>query len=104
MVLLNCVNPHTPEAKELRDQLSQRYGVPVVLVNCLDLDLDKIKEILTDLLYEFPVQEISVDMAGWIVSLEKEHWLKKALFDALRIRFWPGQPYGRSESRCGKDL
>lgn len=87
VVLLNCTDPSSEASKELRGQLSERYGVPVVLVNCLDLDLDKIKEILTDLLYEFPVQEISVDLAGWIVALEKGHWLKKALFDALRASF-----------------
>ena len=36
-VLLNCERPSSAEAQELAEQMQQRYGVPVLAVNCLDM-------------------------------------------------------------------
>ena len=82
-VLLNCSDPASPYAVELKEQLKKRYDVPVIAVNCLSLTQDDILEILSLVLSEFPVKEISVDMPKWIVSLDKEHWLKKAVFESI---------------------
>ncbi len=32
----------------------------------------------------FPIREISVETAGWLPALERGHWLKTAVFDAVR--------------------
>ena len=39
---------------------------------------------LTKLLDMFPLREIGVDTAGWLPALEQGHWLKTAVFDAVR--------------------
>lgn len=82
-VLLNCNDPQSPQALELRKELNQRYKVPVMAVNCLNLTQEDIVEILSAVLSEFPVKEISVDMPKWIVGLDREHWLKKAVFESI---------------------
>ena len=84
VVLLNCVNPMSERAKNLSEQLSQKYGVPVIPLNCLDMGSADIKEIMRELLFEFPVKEIAVDMPRWINSLGKDHWLKSCVFNTIK--------------------
>ncbi|MDD7647544.1 MAG: stage IV sporulation protein A, partial [Ruminococcus bromii] len=84
IVLLNCVYPDTDEARRLAAELSERYGVPVLPVNCVDISEKNIREILAKLLYQFPIREIRLDIPGWIIDLDDEHWLKKEILDSLR--------------------
>ena len=84
VVLLNCVNPHSKQAKELAASMQEQYGASVLPVCCPDLEEADIQAILTQLLYAFPVREINVRMANWITGLEKGHWLKEAVFSCIR--------------------
>ena len=84
IVLLNTENPDSDSAKSLADSMSGEYGVPVLPVSCMDLSETEIKRILAQLLFEFPVREIKVDIPRWIVALDKEHPLKSALFNSIR--------------------
>lgn len=76
VVLLNCMYPNGESAQQLCNELSAKYHVPVMAVNCLELKEQEIKEIITQILFEFPVKEIGVDLPLWLVSLPQDHWLK----------------------------
>ncbi len=84
IVLVNCVNPYSEESQALCRRLQERYRVPVIAVNCLELSEEEIKNILQKVLYQFPVKEIKVDMPQWLCGLEKEHWLRCAVFTAIK--------------------
>lgn len=84
-VLLNCVNPKSAQSRSLIKELTEKYKVPVIGVNCLDLNEEDIRTILAQVLMEFPVKEIQVNIPRWIVALEKGHWLKKAVFEAICV-------------------
>ncbi len=84
IILLNCVEPSSSLSQQLASSMSRKYQVPVIPVNCFELDENQIKGILAQILFEFPVREIRVDIPKWLVSLDKENWLKKAVFDAIR--------------------
>lgn len=84
VVLLNCMEPRSPESVQLSKQLSDKYAVPVLPVNCLELEESDIRAILSRVLYEFPMREIKLNLPRWISSLEKGHWLREAVFTALR--------------------
>ena len=49
IVLLNCVYPNTNEARALANELSERYNVPVLPVNCMDITEQDIQGILDTL-------------------------------------------------------
>lgn len=83
-ILLNCQNPHSHPARELRESMQQKYGVPVVAVNCVELTEEDIREILTGILYQFPVKEVCVDIPGWLVALDKGHWLKVEVYGSVQ--------------------
>lgn len=85
VMLLNCSQPGAPSAMALRGRLQERYQVPVVAVNCLELEESDIREILADVLFQFPVREIALELPGWICALEADHWLKAALYEAIRL-------------------
>ena len=84
VVLLNCVNPRSPANRDLRARLEENYGVPVVPVNCLEMDEEDIREILTRILYEFPVKEVALSIPRWILNLEKGHWLRESICGQAR--------------------
>ena len=84
IILLNCLEPQNQDSKQLALELSGEYQVPVLPVSCMELDELEIKKILAQLLFEFPVREIKVDIPKWLVSLDKEHWLKSAVFECIK--------------------
>ncbi len=83
-VLLNCMFPTAASAKELANRLTEKYGVPVLAVNCLELTEEQIKQILTRVLFEFPAREIKVDFPAWLLSLPTDHPLRTEVFAAVR--------------------
>ncbi len=84
VVLLNCMYPKSEEAISLGVELSRKYSVPVVPVNCLELDEEDIKQILTRILYEFPIKEISLCFPRWINSLPLSHWLRSEITEEIK--------------------
>ena len=72
VVLLNSVNPEEDSVIQMGSELSQKYNVPVLPVNCLEITESEIKNILGNLLYEFPVESIGFDMPSWFKSLESD--------------------------------
>jgi len=83
IVLFNCVYPALPEVKEQCESLSAKYDVPVIAVNCMDVDEGEIKNILSRILFEFPIRAIEMDMPRWVSTLEKGHWLRTAVYDII---------------------
>ena len=83
IVLLNCKNPDSPSAAALAAELTESYSVPVMPVNCLELTQDEIVKILSQILFEFPIKEVKIDLPGWITSLKKEHWLRADIFGKI---------------------
>ena len=83
VVLLNCMNPKGEDAIKLSNELSAQYGVPCMAVNCLELNENEIKEIITQVLFEFPVKEISVDLPLWLPKLPHDHWLKNEIYETV---------------------
>ena len=83
IVLLNCMYPQSVESKQIAANLSEKYGTMVMPVNCLDLGENEIKDILGNLLKEFPVKDVTLKMPYWLSSIDSEHWFKKSLFAEL---------------------
>lgn len=83
IVLLNSKNPESLQTKNLASQLTESYGIPVLPVNCLELDHNQISDILSQILFEFPLKEIKINLPGWITALDKEHWLRADIFKEI---------------------
>lgn len=84
IMLLNCMYPNSEESKATAKELSEKFGVAVLPVNCLELDDETIKEILSKILYEFPVKEICISYPRWINALPLEHWLRHDITEKIK--------------------
>ena len=84
VVLLNCVEPQSAQAAALAAELTRRYGTPVLAVNCMQLTEEMISRILSQVLFEFPVRDIRIEMPRWLTALEQEHTLRRAVIQLIR--------------------
>ena len=84
VTILNCIYPDSKEAISLASKLTEKYEVPVIPVNCLNMDEDLIREILAAVLFRFPVREIGISLPGWVMGLGKEHWLRKSICNCVK--------------------
>lgn len=84
VVIMNCVEPNSSESVSLCSAMSEKYNVPVIPVNCLELDEEEINAILERVLYEFPVSSISLNFPSWIKSLDSDNELKSKLFSSVK--------------------
>lgn len=84
IVLLNCMYPESDEAKTTAEELSAKYGVPVTPINCLELEVEDIKKILAEILFEFPVKEINISFPRWINSLPVDHNLRTEITEKIK--------------------
>ncbi len=84
VVLLNCVDPDTEEARALAQQMQAQYDACVIPVSCTQLSEEDIRKILTAILYAFPIREVNFAMPKWIAMLEKGHPVKEDVFSVIR--------------------
>ncbi len=84
IVVLNTVNPDSQEAAALAGSLSEKYNVPVIPVNCLELDEDKINMLLQKVLYEFPVTSIGVELPGWFNALDEDDSMRNKIISLIK--------------------
>ena len=87
IILLNSSNPSSPETRELAIQLSDKYNTKVMPINCEELTEDDINSMFSNLLYEFPIEEISINFPKWLDGLEFTHPLKTKLFEQIQNAF-----------------
>lgn len=84
VVLLNSSKPYSENTKEMANEMHEKYNVPVLPVNCASLKTEDIKEIIENILYEFPVREIKMNIPNWVQSLSDDHWLKSDIIKSVR--------------------
>ena len=87
VILLNTNNPNSNEANALCKELENKYDAPVIAINCLRLSEEDINNILGKVLYEFPVNEIDINLPKWVENLNCEHWLRKNILTLVKTKF-----------------
>ena len=83
VVVLNTTRPYAAETMELAGELEEKYGVPVIPMDAAALTLDDINLILEQVLYEFPVRELSMPLPDWVQELEVNHSLRVKFEEAI---------------------
>ncbi len=83
VILLNSTDPDSPETQALAKSMEQTYGRSVIPVNCIDLTIEQLEDILRRVLYEFPVKQVDFALPRWVPMLDGDHWLQKEVYAAI---------------------
>lgn len=84
VIILNTKHPELDSTIALRESLEEKYEVSVVVLDCLNMEVEGIEKVFEKLLFEFPVKEITIDLPGWIEGLPRNHWIKTNILEALK--------------------
>lgn len=84
LVILNSTRAGDAQTRELAEDLAEKYDVPVLPVNCLEMGQEDVLRILEQVLYEFPVNEVNIALPPWVEELEARHWLRQKFEEAVR--------------------
>lgn len=82
-IVLNSAAPESEEAHDLASELEEKYGAPVALVSCRELDAEDIREILALVLGEFPIRVLNFSLPEWTEALPREHRLKREIIEKI---------------------
>lgn len=87
VVVLNSNKPASYETMELAKDMSERYGQPVIPINCDQLKLSDIMNIFEQLLLAFPVTAVNFTIPKWIEALDNKSPIKESLIECAREIF-----------------
>ena len=84
IVILNSAHVNDPKTIALRQELEEKYDVPVQTMDVVNMKEEDIANVFQIVLKEFPVAEINIDIPEWIEKLEPKHWLKLNFFNLVK--------------------
>lgn len=83
-VVLNTLYPNSEDTNILRDELEKKYDVPVIALNVEQMEEEDIENVMETVLYDFPLNEIRINLPKWVESLERNHWIKNNIIFTLK--------------------
>lgn len=84
VVLVNSRKPYGPEAKQVAEELKEKYHVTAMTVNCEQLREEDIHRIMENVLFEFPISEVQFYIPKWVEMLPREHKIKADLIAHMK--------------------
>lgn len=84
VIILNTKHPNLDSTIALRESLEEKYGVSVLAIDCLKMNIEDIEKVFEKILFEFPVKEITINLPGWVEGLPRDHWIKVSIIDSIK--------------------
>ena len=84
IVILNTAHPNNPETINLVDKMKEKYNVPVLGINVLEMSEADIVNVLKEALYEFPIDHIEFNIPDWVGVLDITHPLKQKFLSKMK--------------------
>lgn len=84
VVLLNSAQPYSDRAQTIQADISERYQVTCLAVNCLTLDENAVSDIISGVLHEFPMKQMELFLPAWVDVLPYDHPIKNDLYTMIR--------------------
>ena len=83
VVLLNSAEPASETAIAIAEEITARYDVRCIRVNCMTLTEDDIAGIIRSVLEEFPLKSIGIFLPEWLEALPEDNELRNELFASI---------------------
>lgn len=79
VIVLNSKMPAHEKTVALKEELHEKYAVPVIAISADQLNAQEIQLILKEALYEFPISEIELQKPDWMDVLGATHELNASI-------------------------
>ena len=84
IVVLNTAHPNSNRALEIKEELINKYDVPVMPISVETMRENEIMDVLKTALYEFPLVDIKINMPKWVHVLSNNHEVKKHYLEKIK--------------------
>ena len=84
IVVLNSSKPNDSSTIELKNSMEEEYNVPVLLMSIEEMNEKDIYNVLRESLYEFPVEEVKINIPDWIGCLNSNNEIKKEYIEKIK--------------------
>ena len=86
VILLNSKNPTSDECVRLSIELEEKYQVPVIAINALEMNQDDISGIVEKILLEFPMYSLNINIPKWMQALPSDSPIILELISKVKER------------------
>ncbi len=84
VIVLNCKDVNSNATITLRNELEEKYNVPVIILDVANMSEDDISNLMESVLYEFPMQKFEVDIPKWMQALPANNEIIQKLSEGLK--------------------
>jgi len=84
ILIVNSMKPQSESAVELRNELASKYDIPVMTLSAATMNEEDITLAMREVLFEFPVHEVNVNLPSWVMVLAEDHWLRDRFEHSVR--------------------
>ena len=83
LVIINSRHPKGEAALQLQEKINAQHGINAVVYDCQVMNSDDILDLLQQLLYAFPMEQLKLYFPRWLDALEETDPVKAGLYNAL---------------------
>lgn len=102
VMLVNSSTPKNPQSIELARELEAKYEIPVILVDCKNMQEAEFNTIFDRLLLQFPACEIDFRLPGYLDALPNDHCIKETMIESVRSWMADFETMGQATASCGR--
>ena len=102
LVVINSRTPGADSAKAVREHIRNRFGLDAMIADCQAMTQEDIGDLLKAILCAFPLGQLRIFLPRWMDALEKDHPVKKALYEALLDKAARITTLGQAEGILGE--
>lgn len=84
IVVLNTTEPFGVETQKLQLALEEKYSSPVLPMDISNMELENVRSLLEQVLFEFPLKEMRINIPRWICALDPTHPLIQEILSCLK--------------------
>ncbi len=83
VLIVNTAVPKDKKTHELCEKLKKDYACSVLAINVNELEKGNVEQIMTEILKEFPIEQINIKMPKWLKPLPSDNHVIKEILDEV---------------------
>ncbi len=80
VVIMNSTHPNHPDTLRCCEAIREKFSVTVLPMNCMEMDESHINHIMEQILYEFPLKEVGLQLPSWVLDSPISQGIQTAFF------------------------